>query len=131
MTAALSDKILHHLASICGTDEVRTDPDLALYEREVLDSMKTIEFIVAMEEEFGLTFRRQNLNAKRGRPRGKSSLIFNTGSTHELDEWKVTAGSRVTGFILPRRCGGAHPYVWPRRFLHAFFCLSGFLSEST
>lgn len=54
MAAALSDKILHHLASICGTDEVRTNPDLALYEREVLDSMKTVEFIVAIEEEFGL-----------------------------------------------------------------------------
>jgi D-alanine--poly(phosphoribitol) ligase subunit 2 len=52
--AALSDKILCHLASICGTDEVRTNPDLALYEREVLDSMKTVEFIVAIEEEFGL-----------------------------------------------------------------------------
>ncbi len=50
----VSDKILHLLASICGTDEVRTDPDLALYEREVLDSMKTVEFIVALEEEFGL-----------------------------------------------------------------------------
>ena len=33
----VSDKILHLLASICGTDEVRTDPDQALYEREVLD----------------------------------------------------------------------------------------------
>ena len=55
MTAsALSDKILRHLASICGTDEVRTNPDLALYEREVMDSMKTVEFIVAIEEEFGL-----------------------------------------------------------------------------
>jgi D-alanine--poly(phosphoribitol) ligase subunit 2 len=52
--AALSDKILRHLASICGTDEVRTNPDLALYEREVLDSLKTVEFIVAIEEEFGL-----------------------------------------------------------------------------
>ncbi len=52
--AALSDKILRHLASICGTDEVRTNPDLALYEREVMDSMKTVEFIVAIEEEFGL-----------------------------------------------------------------------------
>jgi D-alanine--poly(phosphoribitol) ligase subunit 2 len=52
--AALSDKILRHLASICGTDEVRTNPDLALYEREVLDSMKTVEFIVAIEQEFGL-----------------------------------------------------------------------------
>jgi len=52
--AALSDKILRQLASICGTDEVRTNPDLALYEREVLDSIKTVEFIVAIEEEFGL-----------------------------------------------------------------------------
>ena len=54
MAAALSDKILLHLASICGTDEVTTNPDLALYEREVLDSIKTVEFIVAIEEEFGL-----------------------------------------------------------------------------
>ena len=52
--AALSDKILRQLASICGTDEVRTNPDLALYEREVLDSIKTVELIVAIEEEFGL-----------------------------------------------------------------------------
>jgi D-alanine--poly(phosphoribitol) ligase subunit 2 len=52
--SALSDKILGHLASVCGTDEVRTSPDLALYEREVLDSMKTVEFILAIEEEFGL-----------------------------------------------------------------------------
>ena len=52
--AALSDRILCHLASICGTDEVRTNPDLALYEREVMDSMKTVEFILAMEGEFGL-----------------------------------------------------------------------------
>ena len=54
MAEAVSDKILSHLASICGTDEVRTNPDLALYEREVLDSMKTVEFIIAIEEEFGL-----------------------------------------------------------------------------
>lgn len=55
MTAPeLSDKILRHLVLICGTDQVRTDPDLSLYEREFLDSMKTVEFILAMEEEFGL-----------------------------------------------------------------------------
>jgi len=54
ITIDLSDKILRRLASICGTDEVRTNPDLALYEREVLDSMKTVELIVAIEEEFGL-----------------------------------------------------------------------------
>jgi D-alanine--poly(phosphoribitol) ligase subunit 2 len=55
MTAAfLSDKILGHLASICGTDEVRSNPDLALYESDVMDSMKTVEFILAIEEEFGV-----------------------------------------------------------------------------
>ena len=54
MTADVSNKILVRLASICGTDEVRTNPDLALYEREVLDSMKTVELILAIEEEFGL-----------------------------------------------------------------------------
>ena len=54
MVPGLSDKILRRLASICGTDEVRLNPDLALYEREFLDSMKTVELILAMEEEFGL-----------------------------------------------------------------------------
>lgn len=51
---AVADKILAHLASICGTDEVCTNPDLALYEREVMDSMKTVELILAIEEEFGV-----------------------------------------------------------------------------
>ena len=54
MTADLTDKILFHLASISGTEEVRTNPDLALYEREVLDSMKTVELILAIEKEFGV-----------------------------------------------------------------------------
>lgn len=54
ITVGLSDKILRRLASICGTDEVRTNPDLALYEREVLDSMRTVELMVSIEEEFGL-----------------------------------------------------------------------------
>ena len=54
MTADLTDKILFHLASISGTQEVRTNPDLALYEREVLDSMKTVELILAIEKEFGV-----------------------------------------------------------------------------
>lgn len=54
MTADLTDKILFHLASISGTQEVRTNPDLALYEREVLDSMKTVELILAIEKEFGI-----------------------------------------------------------------------------
>lgn len=55
MTAtSVSDKILSHLASICGTKTVYTDPHLALYESGVMDSMKTVELILAIEEEFGL-----------------------------------------------------------------------------
>ena len=55
MSAAdLSDKILRQLASICGTEEVRMNFDLALYERDVMDSMKTVELILAIEEEFGV-----------------------------------------------------------------------------
>jgi D-alanine--poly(phosphoribitol) ligase subunit 2 len=52
--SVLTDRILSHFASICGTEEVRADLDLALFERCVLDSMKTVELIVAIEEEFGL-----------------------------------------------------------------------------
>jgi len=55
MTTDLTDKILFHLTSISGTEEVRTNPDLALYEREVLDSMKTVELILAIEKEFGVS----------------------------------------------------------------------------
>jgi D-alanine--poly(phosphoribitol) ligase subunit 2 len=54
MTADLSDKVLQLLASICGTEEVHTNPDLALYDREVLDSMRTVELILAIEQEFGV-----------------------------------------------------------------------------
>jgi D-alanine--poly(phosphoribitol) ligase subunit 2 len=50
----LSDKILRRLVSICGTDAVCTNPDLPLYEGEFLDSMKTVELMLAMEEDFGL-----------------------------------------------------------------------------
>ena len=50
----LSDRILQQLVTICGTREIRSNPDLALYDKQVLDSMKTVELILAIEEEFGL-----------------------------------------------------------------------------
>jgi D-alanine--poly(phosphoribitol) ligase subunit 2 len=52
--SSVTDKILDQLADICGTDEVRTNPDLELYQRGVLDSMKTVELIVAIEDELGV-----------------------------------------------------------------------------
>ncbi|MGE5212285.1 MAG: D-alanine--poly(phosphoribitol) ligase subunit 2, partial [Nitrospirota bacterium] len=36
------------------TDEVRTNPDLLLYEYQVLDSMRTVQLMLLIEEEFGL-----------------------------------------------------------------------------
>jgi D-alanine--poly(phosphoribitol) ligase subunit 2 len=53
-SAELSERILDRLMSICGADEVRTNLDLAIYDRQVLDSMRTVEFLVALEQEFGL-----------------------------------------------------------------------------
>ena len=49
-----SQRILRHLISISGSNEIATDPDLPIYERHLFDSMKTVEFLIAIEEEFGL-----------------------------------------------------------------------------
>jgi D-alanine--poly(phosphoribitol) ligase subunit 2 len=49
-----ANQILEVLATITETDEVRTQPDLALYDLQVLDSMKTVELIVALGREVGV-----------------------------------------------------------------------------
>jgi D-alanine--poly(phosphoribitol) ligase subunit 2 len=46
--------ILQLLLEISGTDEVRKNPRLALFETQVLDSMRVVELIVALEERFGI-----------------------------------------------------------------------------
>jgi D-alanine--poly(phosphoribitol) ligase subunit 2 len=53
-SSTLSDQVLQMLASVAETDEVRTNLDLPLYERQVLDSMKTVELMVLIEEELGV-----------------------------------------------------------------------------
>jgi D-alanine--poly(phosphoribitol) ligase subunit 2 len=54
MSSDTSEKILDVLARVAETDEVRTNPDLALYDLQVLDSMKTVELIVALGSEVGV-----------------------------------------------------------------------------
>jgi D-alanine--poly(phosphoribitol) ligase subunit 2 len=54
MTAEKTDLILDVLASVAETEEVRTDPDLALYDLQILDSMKTVELIVALGRDIGV-----------------------------------------------------------------------------
>jgi D-alanine--poly(phosphoribitol) ligase subunit 2 len=48
------DKILDLLATVTELEEVRTQPDLELYESQLLDSMKTVELFVAFSQELGL-----------------------------------------------------------------------------
>jgi D-alanine--poly(phosphoribitol) ligase subunit 2 len=54
VSMSATELILKELVEITGTDHVRADPDLALYEDGVLDSLGTIELIVALEKDFGL-----------------------------------------------------------------------------
>ena len=54
IAADFSDRVLQLLASVGETDEVLTNLDLALYEYQVLDSMRTVQLILMIEEEFGL-----------------------------------------------------------------------------
>ena len=53
-TTDSTDKILTVLAEVAETDEVRTDRDLALYDLQILDSMKTVQLIVALGEQLGV-----------------------------------------------------------------------------
>ena len=66
MATATPEQILDVLANVAETDEVRTNQDLALYDLQILDSMKTVELIVALSSEFSIDvspaeFERENL----------------------------------------------------------------------
>lgn len=50
----MKDKILDVLASVAETDEVKANPDLRMYDLQILDSMKTVELIVALGRELGV-----------------------------------------------------------------------------
>jgi len=54
IAADFSDKVLQLLASVAETDEVLTNLDLPLYEYQVLDSMRTVQLILMIEEQFGI-----------------------------------------------------------------------------
>lgn len=50
----MKEKILSILAEVSETDEVLRQPDLALYDLQILDSMKTVELIVSLGRELGV-----------------------------------------------------------------------------
>ena len=54
MATAIHDQVIEVLARVSDTEEVRTNPDLALYDLQILDSMKTVELIVALQQELNV-----------------------------------------------------------------------------
>ena len=51
---AISDRVLNVLVDVSEIEDVRQDPDVRLYDLQILDSMKTVELIVAFSTEFGV-----------------------------------------------------------------------------
>jgi D-alanine--poly(phosphoribitol) ligase subunit 2 len=54
ITPEFADRVLQLLASVGETDEVLTNLDLPLYDYQVLDSVRTVQLILMIEEQFGL-----------------------------------------------------------------------------
>lgn len=50
----MEDKVLDILESICGTDEIKKDKDVNLFETGLLDSLGVTEFLIQIEEELGI-----------------------------------------------------------------------------
>ena len=50
-----TNQLLDILADITGTEEVRANPQLDLFETQVLDSMRVVELIVRVDEAFGVS----------------------------------------------------------------------------
>ena len=51
---SVAETVLQILSDIAGTDEVRDNLDLRLFDLAVLDSLKTVELIVALSDAFGV-----------------------------------------------------------------------------
>jgi len=47
-----AEMVLDELVKITGTEEVRKNPDLALFDEDVLDSLGAVELVVALGEAF-------------------------------------------------------------------------------
>lgn len=50
----MDEKILDLLAEICETDDVKEDPELELFESDLLDSLGFAEFLVELEDQFDI-----------------------------------------------------------------------------
>lgn len=51
----MEEKVLDILERLCGTDEVRNDKNINMFENGLMDSLGFIELVLSMEEDFGLS----------------------------------------------------------------------------
>jgi D-alanine--poly(phosphoribitol) ligase subunit 2 len=50
----VAQQVLNVLAQVAESDEVAHDPDLPLFDWHLLDSLKTVELIVGLNQKFGV-----------------------------------------------------------------------------
>lgn len=50
----ITDRVLNVLVDVAETEGVREDPDVRLYDLQILDSMQTVRLILALSSEFGV-----------------------------------------------------------------------------
>jgi D-alanine--poly(phosphoribitol) ligase subunit 2 len=50
----ISDRVLDVLVGVSEIEGIRDDPDVRLYDLQILDSMATVKLIVAFSSEFGV-----------------------------------------------------------------------------
>lgn len=51
----VANRVLDLIEEICGDDIVRDEPDIDLFEEGLFDSLAAIEFLVDLEDEFGVS----------------------------------------------------------------------------
>ena len=49
-----AERVIEVLADVVEDNVVRTDPDIPLFEQDVLDSLRTVDLILALTKEFGV-----------------------------------------------------------------------------
>jgi D-alanine--poly(phosphoribitol) ligase subunit 2 len=50
----ISDRVLNVLVDVSEIEDLRHEPDVRLYDLQILDSMKTVRLIIAFSSEFGV-----------------------------------------------------------------------------
>ena len=49
-----AERVIEVLADVAEDNVVRSDPDIPLFEQDVLDSLRTVDLILALTKEFGV-----------------------------------------------------------------------------